>query len=132
MKIFYPDIEAVIEANKIVLKEIKVLKADRHAVLSGGVNKIQKVLKDVEIDQEDIYGKAAILLAGIIKAHAFASGNRRTAYLIAKEFLLHNIGSVNKFNGDIGLIMKGIREDFYTHDDIIKWLKGGKIHEFER
>jgi len=36
MELIYPDIEAVIEANKLVLKEIKALKADRHEVLLGG------------------------------------------------------------------------------------------------
>ncbi len=132
MKIVYPDVDAVIEANKIVLKEIKALKADRHDLLVGGRQKIQKVLEDAESSQEDIYGKAAILLRSIVKAHAFASGNRRTAYAVTKEFLIHNTGSDPELNGNVESIMKGIREDFYTNDEIIRWLKGGEIHEFKR
>lgn len=132
MEIVYPDAEAVIEANKIVLKEIKALKADRYDILAGGKQKIQKVLENVESSQEDVYGKAAILLVGLVKAHAFASGNRRTAYAVTKEFLIHNTGSAHTLKGNIELIMKGIREDFYTNDEIIEWLKGGDIREFKR
>jgi prophage maintenance system killer protein len=132
MDIIYPDVEAVIEANKIVLKEIRVLKADRHEVLIGGKQKIQKILNDVENSQTSIYDKAAILLSGLVKAHAFASGNRRTAYAVTKEFLLHNKADVHKMKGNIETIMKGIREDFYTNDEIIEWLKGGEVREPKR
>ena len=97
----YPDMEAIITANKIVLKEIKVLKADRHELLAGGKPKIQRVLESVEGVQTDIYGKATILLIGLVKAHAFASGNRRTAYAVTKEFLLHNKVTVHTLRGNI-------------------------------
>ena len=128
----YPDMEAIITANKIVLKEIKVLKADRHELLAGGKPKIQRVLESVEGVQTDIYGKATILLIGLVKAHHFASGNRRTAYAVTKEFLLHNKVTVHTLRGNIESVMKGIREDFYTNDEIMEWLKGGEIREFKR
>ena len=106
MEIVYPDVDAVVEANKIVLKEIKALKADRHDLLAGGKQKIQKVLDNAENAPTDIYGKAAILIVSLAKAHAFASGNRRTAYVVTKEFLIHNTGSAPELNGKVESIMK--------------------------
>lgn len=68
MRIVYPDLESVIEANKLVLKAIKVLKADRHEILAGGREKMQKVLEDVKSSKGGVYDKAAILLRGLVQA----------------------------------------------------------------
>ena len=43
----------------------------------------------------DIYDKAACLLKKMIKRHAFASENRRTAFVIKKHFLISNNAEFN-------------------------------------
>jgi prophage maintenance system killer protein len=68
----------------------------------------------------------------LIQAHPFASGNRRTAFVVVENFILHN-GERPKVNKDASAsVLQGIREDYYNDDEIKKWLKGGTIREFKR
>jgi len=77
--------------------------------------------------------KQPILLKGLIQTHPFASGNRRTAFIVAKEFVI-----INKENFGIkddpsqSRIMLGIREGFYSDKEIKEWIKNGKIRKFKR
>ncbi len=63
----------------------------------------------------DIYDKAGFLMKNLIQGHPFASGNRRTAFITAKDFLISN-GA--KFaipdHPKQAKVMLGIRETFYT------------------
>jgi prophage maintenance system killer protein len=72
-------------------------------------------------------------LEGLIKSHAFASGNRRTAFIITKHFIRKN-KKVFRIKDDPkqAKVMTGIREDFYTHKEIKEWIKNGKIKAFKR
>ncbi len=126
----YPSTEDIISVNEEVLKEIKVRKADAHKVLSRV--KIDKVLESVKCSKGDLYDKAAVMLKDLIQAHPFASGNRRTAFVVVQNFLLYN-SEKPKVNKDSNArIMQGIREGYYTHDEIKNWLEGGDIREFKR
>lgn len=82
--IIYPSIEKIIEYNFLVLKLIKVKKADEAKVLSK--TRIMEVLEECEDAEGDIYDKAVCLLTSLIQKHPFASGNRRTAFIVVKEF----------------------------------------------
>jgi death-on-curing family protein len=122
--ILYPTPEEVIEANRRVLQQIRVRKADQHGVLMGkvGKNKILKAIDDSESEAGGIYEKAAVLLIGIVRGHAFESGNRRTAYAVAADFLESNgYGVTNTY--DVAVI-KGIRSGTHKKAEVASWLKG--------
>ena len=52
---------------------------------------------------------------------------------MTKYFLLEN--NQRFFVGDEpkqARVMQGIREEYYSHEEIKEWLKNGKIREFRR
>jgi len=123
-RILFPTVEEVVETNRRVLQKIRVHKADRHRVLMGevGKEKIRKTLEDAQSTRGDIYDKAAVILVGIVRGHPFESGNRRTAYTVAVDFLESN-GFPVANTYDVSLI-KGIRNGTHKKVDIASWLKG--------
>ena len=127
----YPSEEKIIELNVLILTVIKVKKADKSEVLSH--SKISKALDScIEFDG-DLYDKAVILMSELIKAHAFASGNRRTAFIVTKYFVMQNNGKFKiKDDFSYAKVMQGIREDYYLTDEIKEWIKNGKIKPFQR
>ena len=78
----------------------------------------------------DIYWKAATLLIGLTKAHAFDSGNRRTAYAATQVFLGANGKRLN-FEVEPE-VLTGVREGFYQTREVVEWLKGHGIKSFVR
>lgn len=127
----YPTPQEIIEFNKIILKEIKVKKADKPELLS------YKALVD-SIDmckkmEGDIYTKAVCLLKSLVQKHPFASGNRRTAFAVTERFLTDNHTKSKISNAEEqAKILKGVREGFYSDEEIKNWLKTGRIREFKR
>ena len=114
--------------NKRVLEEIKAKKGDKHEVLSFA--RIEGVLEETKSQQGDTYDKAVTLIIELTKRHAFGSGNRRTAYAAAKAFLESN---GEEFHAEMNpKAMQGIREGFYSKEEIKEWLKGNGIREFNR
>ncbi|MDO8538716.1 MAG: type II toxin-antitoxin system death-on-curing family toxin [archaeon] len=90
-------------------------------------------MDDCKQNDGDLFDKAVILLKGIIKGHPFASGNRRTAFIAMKYFLItnnHKIGIDD--NPENAKIMLGIREGYYSDNEIKEWIKNGKIRQFKR
>ena len=127
----YPTMEKIIEYNLLVLTIIKVKKADQPKVLSN--HAIDLAIEECRRAEGDIYDKAVYLLKGIIQKHPFASGNRRTAFIVTKDFILSNSFAFRvKDDPTHARVMQGIREGYYTHEEIREWLKNGKIREFER
>lgn len=131
MEIIFPTAEKIIEFNLLALKLIKARKADQPKVLSH-----KKILDTIEKCQNlegEIYDKAVCLLKGLIQNHPFASGNRRTAFIVVKEFLMMN-NKPFKVHDDPNhaKVMQGIRENHYTDEEIKEWLSHGKIKEFRR
>ncbi|MBI2664308.1 type II toxin-antitoxin system death-on-curing family toxin [Candidatus Woesearchaeota archaeon] len=126
----YPAVEDIVAVNAKVVAEIKIKKADKHEVLS--LRKIEDALDLAKKKRGDLYEKSVILFKGIIQAHPFASGNRRTAFTVVENFLLYN-GEKPKVNkATPANVLQGIREDYYKDSEIKKWLRGGKINEFKR
>jgi len=121
-------LDEIIEVNKNVLKEIRLKRADSHRVASR--QKIEDVLRKVQAEEGDAYLKAAILLIQLTKAHAFVSGNRRTAYAATKLFLKAN-GKTLDIEVD-PRVLTGIREGFYQTEEVVEWLKGHGIRAFVR
>ena len=130
-KFKYPTPHEIIEFNKLILKEIKVKKADKpellsYLALSESVNACEKA-------KGSIYEKAAALLKNLIQRHPFASGNRRTAFAITERFLIDNGAKLKISNEAINAeTLKGLREGYYSDEEIKNWLKTGAIRKFER
>tara|TARA_Y100000310_G_scaffold334016_1_gene412786 strand:+ start:1167 stop:1493 length:327 start_codon:yes stop_codon:yes gene_type:complete len=108
-----------------------VKKADKSEVLSH--QKLINIIEGCKRLEGDTYNKAVFLLKELIQKHPFASGNRRTAFIVTKDFILNNKARFNiKDYPKQARIMLGIREGFYTDSEIKEWIKYGKIHEFKR
>ena len=130
-EISYPTSDRVIEYNYLALQFIKVKKADKPKVLS--YNKIVEIIKDCKAKKGDVYDKAVVLLRGIVQKHAFASGNRRTAFITTKEFVLSNGAKFGIKDDPLNAkVMLGIREGYYDDEELKEWIKNGKIREFKR
>ncbi len=129
--VFYPSVEKIVEFNLLALIIIKVKKADSPKVLS--LFKISKAVDECKNLKGDIYDKAVVLMKGIVCGHAFDSGNRRTAFIVTKYFLVMNDNKLGVKDDPINArTMLGIREGYYLDDEIKEWLKNGKIREFKR
>ncbi|MBI3051050.1 hypothetical protein HYY74_01195 [Candidatus Woesearchaeota archaeon] len=68
----------------------------------------------------------------VIQAHPFASGNRRTAFLVTRNFLFYNKAKAGVTGSENAYILQGIREGYYNDDEIKDWLLKGEIREFKR
>lgn len=108
----YPTIEQMIECNTFILNTLKVKRADRAAVLNR--NSLLQILKRCRETEGDVYVKGIVLLKGIIQQHPFASGNRRTTFVMTKEFIRAN-GGIFSVEDDPAhaRTLQGIRENFY-------------------
>ncbi len=126
--VIYPTIDELVELNRRVLGEIRVKKADRHHVLSP--SGLEHLMRLVEEQAGGVYEKSVTLLTVLVRTHPFASGNRRTAYLATMSFLRIN-GRTATVQHD-PRVLQGIREEFYTRDEIKAWRKGYEIKEFRR
>lgn len=94
--------------------------------------KIDAVLEAAKNKKGDIFDKAVTLLKGLIKAHPFESGNRRTAYVVAESFIKVNKGNSKSDSGKNAGVLQGIREDYYSEAEIRDWFIKGEIREFKR
>lgn len=131
VEIIYPIVEKIIEYNFLVLDLIKVKKADSPKVLSE--NKIREIIQECKESNGDVYDKAVILLKGLVQKHPFASGNRRTAFIVTKDFVLSNKQKFNiEDDPNYARALQGVRENYYTDEEIKEWIKNGKIRKFER
>ncbi len=130
-EISYPTPERIEEYNLLVLAFIQAKKADKAEILS--YKKLTDIVEECKKLKGDIYDKAVFLLKATIQKHAFASGNRRTAFVVAKDFLMKNHATFKiKDDPAHARVMLGIRENFYTDLEIKEWIKYGKIREFRR
>ena len=130
-KIVYPTPEKIIEYNLLVLSIIKVKKADNPKVLSR--SKIVDVIEDCKNLDGDIYDRAVFLMKSLVQKHPFASGNRRTAFIVTKDCLIANHSMFNiKDDPRYARVMVGVRERFYKDEEIKQWILAGEIREFKR
>lgn len=90
--IVYLTKEEVISAHYFIMK--KMNDADQagvkdHGLLDSAVHRPQQSVFG-ENAYPDLFDKAAALLESLVKHHCFHNGNKRTAYLVTKSFLLLN------------------------------------------
>lgn len=125
-KITYPDVDSIKYINKIV-NLMSIRKADQYQLLMSD-KFIDNIIKDVKKCKGDVYEKGALLLKNLIKAHGFASGNKRTAFITLTYFLTKNRGKVRFKNFDeVEKILRNIQ--LYDAAEISNWLRKGEINE---
>jgi prophage maintenance system killer protein len=129
--LFYLDLDYFCSLNKLAINLFGMKKGDKYEVRS--YIKLLCVENKYISAEGDFYDKATMLLCGLVRAHAFASANRRTALLAVITFAYLNYKKVyipdNPSNSNI---LIGIREDYYVFSEIKEWIKSGKIKEFKR
>jgi len=129
--IVYPTVEEIQYNNTIAVEMFRKSKQDRAKTIS--LSYIQKAIDKVKMNPGDIYDKAALLLYELTRIHAFESGNKRTAFLTTKKFVLKNEGKFNIPDTINNVkVMIGIRENYYSQNEIKEWIKNGKIKKFKR
>ncbi|GGD82733.1 type II toxin-antitoxin system death-on-curing family toxin [Paenibacillus nasutitermitis] len=84
--------EEVISAHYFMMK--KMNDADQagvkdHGLLESAVHRPQQCVFG-EDAYPNLFDKAAALLESLVKNHCFHNGNKRTAYLVTKSFLMIN------------------------------------------
>lgn len=132
VKVRYLDWTDIDEYNKFAITLFEVKKADQYKLMS--LAKLQKIVKKHgDVSSDDIYESAMLLVKWLCRYHPFSSGNRRTALLAAIFFLLLN-GEYAGFENDESNsdVLTGIREGYYTDDEIKVWVRTGEIRKFER
>ncbi|MBI4919554.1 type II toxin-antitoxin system death-on-curing family toxin [archaeon] len=130
-RVVYLDKGELIGYNVFILNIIRAKKADKAEVLSN--SRIKDILEGCKSLEGDTYDKAVYLLKEIIQKHPFASGNRRTAIVTVKSFLVKNkLYFGVKDSPEQARVLVGVREKFYKDEEIKEWLKDGKIREFRR
>lgn len=130
-EIIYPTEDLIKEYNALAITMFETKKADNSKVLS--YTKLSEVIEACKKAEVDLYDKASILLEWLIKSHAFASGNRMTAFITTMDFVKKNKGKFNIKDDPINArILTGIREGYYKVEEIKEWIKNGKIRKFKR
>ncbi|HUS98784.1 MAG TPA: Fic family protein [Candidatus Thermoplasmatota archaeon] len=130
-EIIYPTVEEIQYNNTIAIEMFRRSKRDTAKTIS--VSYIQKVIEVTKACPGDLYDKAACLLLELTRIHAFESGNKRTAFLTTKKFVVTNRKEFNIPDTESNVkIMIGIRENYYTQTEIKEWIKYGKIKKFKR
>jgi len=124
-RIKYPTVQEIITTNKRVLEVFIVKKADKHELI-GTKHRIQEIIEKAKRKKGDIYIKSAVLLKELTIAHLFASGNRRTAYLVTNDFIYkNNKKDIEKSEKEVE-IFKKIRYRVISDEELAKWIKNEK------
>jgi death-on-curing family protein len=127
----YPTVEEIQYNNTIAIEMFRRSKRDQAKTIS--VSYIKKAIDAMKVVPGDLYDKAALLLLELTRIHAFESGNKRTAFLTTKKFVVTNGERFNIPDTENNVkIMIGIRENYYTQKEIKEWIKHGKIKAFKR
>ena len=130
-EIIYPTIEEIEYYNTIAIELFRKSKPDQAKTIEQSY--ISQALKKMQQHSGDLYDKAAVLLNELTYIHAFESGNKRTAFLSTKQFILKNEGKFNIYDTtDNARVMIGIREKYYAQEELREWIEHGTIRTFQR
>ncbi len=122
----YPTKHSIIYANEII-NIMSNRKADQHKLLKPD-SFIDTILRKTKEARGDLHDKAAVLLHGLVTSHGFASGNKRTGFIITSTFIKKNGGRIRIKNfNKAERIIKNIRK--LSIEEIAEWLRKGDIDE---
>lgn len=86
--------------------------------------KIERLLKEID-DYDGLYLRAAYLLRKLITAHYFEDGNKRTAWLVTRQYLAENGEEPADRRETAERVLRRIRQ--YDAEEIAEWLETGEI-----
>ncbi|MBD2870793.1 type II toxin-antitoxin system death-on-curing family toxin [Paenibacillus arenilitoris] len=84
--------EEVISAHYFMMKRMNDAEqagVKDHGLLESAIHRPQQTIFE-EDAYPNLFDKAAALLESLVKNHCFHNGNKRTAYLVTKSFLMLN------------------------------------------
>lgn len=87
---------------------------------------LRELLEEAE-NVDGTYQRAAFLLRKLITAHVFRDGNKRTAWVTAREYLAENGLRPAEAGDRIPHVLRRIRR--YDVDEIARWLETGELDE---
>ena len=126
MEMEYPTRHSVIFTNEIICI-MSNRKADQHKLIKPD-SFIEAVIEKSKESTGDVYDKAAILLFNLVVNHGFASGNKRTGFIITIRFINQNKGKTRIRNFDKAeRILRNIRK--FNIEELAVWLRTGDIDE---
>jgi len=117
----YPTAADVIEANKLVIKELRATKAEKYQILAPP-EVLMTALTIFEMKAGSISKRAAHLLYELNRVHFFMSANKRTSFVVASAFLLINTGKCPVKRPEDVRFMIDVREGRKSVKAIEKWL----------
>ncbi len=124
-------VDEVIWMNRFVLEKFPAKRADQHEVLN--YTGLQELIQSIRHSRKHFYAKTTLLLIGLVQGHFFASGNRRTALQAVGTFATLNRRKVYIWRiRFIRQVLIGIRERYYSDEEIKMWVKQGDIRPFNR
>jgi len=127
--VWYPSVDDVVCLNILVLD----MTGDRHPHrLLGSREGIKAIVeKAKQQDGKGLTYQAAVLLKELAGHHPFAGGNHRTAYVVAKSFLLRNGGRLRV--GDWKRAYPFIKDvESRTIEEIRRWIELGQEEDLRR
>lgn len=86
--------------------------------------RLQKIVEQAA-EEEEAFDRAAFLLRKLITAHLFEDGNKRTAWVTAREYLARNDLEPDPRREEVERVLRRIRR--YDVDEIAGWLETGDI-----
>lgn len=119
---WYPDADFVVWVHGVMLE-----KFGGFTGFERGVGCFEVVLGRVK-GERGLCRKAAVLARELVACRIFADGNHRTAFEVARTFLVMNGGRVAVV--DVKEVIRFIKSvDRYSVDEIEAWLKHGEVAE---
>jgi prophage maintenance system killer protein len=136
----YPDFEYVVSRNRDLFEGEPLStpkRGERHELVRP--RWIIEALHEAQQETGSGYRRASALLKAFCSRHAFASGNKRTAFLVAYAFLVRN-GFYDEHGGNPVVdepernteVLIDTREGIYTLNDIEQWYETGQIRQSPR
>lgn len=90
--------------------------------------KFKRIVREARNDFNDIYDRAAFLLRKIITSHYFEDGNKRTGWVVTREYLArHSETPAQTAVDEVELVLKAVRG--FDVGELSTWLETGDIDE---
>jgi len=126
-KLWYPSVDDAKQANKVAVTTFKATKSEQFKVLSE--RKINEAIDRCKKRRGSVETKSACILKNFSdkNLHSFASGNRRTAYILMNQFLWKNKGyAIAKKKEYTSELFKELRRRDIPEKEILRWYRHTK------
>jgi len=77
----------------------------------------------------DLPSRAAALIESVITNHPFIDGNKRTAYILMRLFLIYNKADINASQQEKFEFVMSIAKGERRYDEIVQWLTSYIVYQ---